>query len=167
MCSPDRSHWAASTLLGDIARAQGMTRVARDAGLSRESLYKALSAERNPGFDTIPKVMNALGLKLHAGVERTWERLVRVNRRRGEIVRAERERGQQPKHGCLSQRRSHRARRYGAAEARTALPACSVHPLACALCAQHRASGGEEISLRASGKPDRSDCPYAASSISS
>jgi probable addiction module antidote protein len=52
--------------LGDIARAKGMTQVARDAGLSRESLYKALSGERNPGFDTILKVMSALGLKLHA-----------------------------------------------------------------------------------------------------
>lgn len=52
--------------LGDIARAQGMTQVARDAGLSRESLYKALSGERAPSFDTVLKVMHALGLKLHA-----------------------------------------------------------------------------------------------------
>ncbi|KIX13652.1 addiction module antidote protein [Dethiosulfatarculus sandiegensis] len=52
--------------LGDIARAKGMTQVARDAGLSRESLYKALSGERNPNFDTILKVIDALGLKLHA-----------------------------------------------------------------------------------------------------
>ncbi|HWR73085.1 MAG TPA: addiction module antidote protein [Nitrospirota bacterium] len=52
--------------LGDIARAKGMAQVARDAGLSRESLYKALSGERSPGFDTILKVMTALGLKLHA-----------------------------------------------------------------------------------------------------
>ncbi len=52
--------------LGDIARAKGMTQVARDAGLSRESLYKALSGERSPGFDTIIKVIDALGLKLHA-----------------------------------------------------------------------------------------------------
>jgi probable addiction module antidote protein len=52
--------------LGDIARAKGMTQVARDAGLSRESLYKALSGERTPGFDTILKVIGALGLKLHA-----------------------------------------------------------------------------------------------------
>jgi len=52
--------------LGDIARARGMSQVARDAGLSRESLYKALSGERSPGFDTILKVMHALGLKLHA-----------------------------------------------------------------------------------------------------
>ena len=52
--------------LGDIARAKGMSQVAHDAGLSRESLYKSLSGDRNPGFDTILKVMGALGLKLHA-----------------------------------------------------------------------------------------------------
>ena len=52
--------------LGDIARAKGMSQVARDAGLSRESLYKALSGERTPNFDTILKVLSALGLKLHA-----------------------------------------------------------------------------------------------------
>jgi probable addiction module antidote protein len=52
--------------LGDIARAKGMSEVARDAGLSRESLYKALSGERSPSFDTILKVVHALGLKLHA-----------------------------------------------------------------------------------------------------
>jgi len=52
--------------LGDIARAKGMTAVARDAGLSRESLYKALSGERTPNFETILKVVGALGIKLHA-----------------------------------------------------------------------------------------------------
>jgi probable addiction module antidote protein len=52
--------------LGDIARAKGMAKVARDAGLSRESLYKALSGDRSPDFDTILKVIGALGLKLHA-----------------------------------------------------------------------------------------------------
>lgn len=52
--------------LGDIARAKGMTQVARDAGLSRESLYKALSGDRSPGFDTVLKVVQALGLRLHA-----------------------------------------------------------------------------------------------------
>lgn len=52
--------------LGDIARAKGMSQIARDTGLSRESLYKALSGERSPGFDTILKVIAALGLKLHA-----------------------------------------------------------------------------------------------------
>jgi probable addiction module antidote protein len=52
--------------LGDIARAKGMAQVARDSGLSRESLYKALSGDRSPSFDTILKVVQALGLKLHA-----------------------------------------------------------------------------------------------------
>ncbi len=52
--------------LGDIARAKGMTQVAKDAGLSRESLYKALSGEREPDFSTILKVSRALGLRLHA-----------------------------------------------------------------------------------------------------
>ena len=52
--------------LGDIARAKGMSQIARDTGLSRESLYKALSGERTPGFDTVLKVTKALGLKLHA-----------------------------------------------------------------------------------------------------
>lgn len=54
--------------LGDIARARGMTQLARDTGLGRESLYKALSGEGNPSFDTILKVMSALGIKLHAEV---------------------------------------------------------------------------------------------------
>ena len=57
--------------LGDIARAKGMAQVARDAGLSRESLYKALSGERNPDFDTILRVVEALGLELHAEPART------------------------------------------------------------------------------------------------
>ncbi|MCC6825712.1 MAG: putative addiction module antidote protein, partial [Acidobacteria bacterium] len=52
--------------LGNIARAKGMTEIAREAGLSRESLYKALSGERTPSFDTILKVISALGLKIHA-----------------------------------------------------------------------------------------------------
>ena len=52
--------------LGDIARAKGMAQIARDTGLSRESLYKALSGQRSPGFDTILKVIEALGLRLHA-----------------------------------------------------------------------------------------------------
>lgn len=52
--------------LGDIARAKGMAQVAKDAGLSRESLYKALSGDRAPSFDTILKVTQALGIKLHA-----------------------------------------------------------------------------------------------------
>lgn len=49
--------------LGDVARAQGMSKVARDSGLSRESLYKALSGERSPDFSTVTKVAKALGLK--------------------------------------------------------------------------------------------------------
>ena len=56
--------------LGDIARAKGMAQVAKDSGLSRESLYKALSGERSPDFDTILKVVEALGLKLHAEAAR-------------------------------------------------------------------------------------------------
>jgi len=52
--------------LGNIARARGMSQVARDTGLARESLYKALSGEGNPEFGTILKVMKALGLRLHA-----------------------------------------------------------------------------------------------------
>jgi len=52
--------------LGDIARAKGMSQVARDAGLSRESLYKALGANGNPSFATILKVARALGVRLHA-----------------------------------------------------------------------------------------------------
>ena len=50
--------------IGDIARAKGMTSVAEDAGLGRESLYKALRAEANPSFKTIAKVAKALGLKI-------------------------------------------------------------------------------------------------------
>lgn len=52
--------------LGDIARAKGMSQIARDTGLGRESLYKALSPEGNPEFATIMKVVGALGLRLHA-----------------------------------------------------------------------------------------------------
>jgi probable addiction module antidote protein len=52
--------------LGDIARAKGMTELARETGLGRESLYKALSPSGNPEFATIMRVIEALGLKLHA-----------------------------------------------------------------------------------------------------
>ena len=52
--------------LGDAARAKGMTKVAAEAGLGRESLYKALSPEGNPEFATVLKVMRALGLRLRA-----------------------------------------------------------------------------------------------------
>ena len=53
--------------LGDIARASGMSAIAREAGLGRESLYKALSPGGNPEFATVLKVVRALGLRLHAG----------------------------------------------------------------------------------------------------
>ncbi len=56
--------------LGDIARAKGMSQIARDTGLGRESLYKALSPEGNPEFGTIMKVVTALGLQLHASPAR-------------------------------------------------------------------------------------------------
>jgi probable addiction module antidote protein len=52
--------------LGDIARAVGMTKVARQTGLSRESLYKSLSEEGNPSFDTILRVARAVGVRFHA-----------------------------------------------------------------------------------------------------
>lgn len=52
--------------LGDIARAKGMSQVARDTGLSRESLYKALSENGNPSFATVLKLARALGMRLHA-----------------------------------------------------------------------------------------------------
>jgi len=55
--------------LGDVARAKGMSEVARATGLGRESLYKALSADGNPEFSTILKVVNSLGLTLHAGTK--------------------------------------------------------------------------------------------------
>ena len=55
-----------ASALGTIARARGMSQLARDTGLGRESLYKALSGEGNPSFSTILKVVNALGLKLSA-----------------------------------------------------------------------------------------------------
>jgi probable addiction module antidote protein len=51
--------------LGDVARAKGMTQIARETGLGRESLYKALSPEGNPEFGTVQKVMRSLGLKIH------------------------------------------------------------------------------------------------------
>lgn len=54
-----------SAALGELARAEGMTRIARKTGLRRESLYKALSTEGNPEFATIMKVVQALGLQLH------------------------------------------------------------------------------------------------------
>ena len=55
--------------LGDIARAKGMTNIAKQSGLGRESLYKALSPEGNPEFATVLKVVNALGLRFHASAD--------------------------------------------------------------------------------------------------
>lgn len=57
--------------LGDVAKAKGMTKVAADAGLGRESLYKALSPDGNPELATVLKVMQALGLRLHASATTT------------------------------------------------------------------------------------------------
>ena len=57
-------------ILGDIARAKGMSQIAREAGLGRESLYKALSTTGNPEFATILKVVRALGLQFHVQATR-------------------------------------------------------------------------------------------------
>jgi probable addiction module antidote protein len=63
---PDADAAFIAKALGDIARAKGMAQVAREAHVSRESLYKALSGERSPDFDTILRVLGALGLRLRA-----------------------------------------------------------------------------------------------------
>ena len=55
--------------LGDVARARGMTQLARDTGLSRESLYNSLSGERAPSSDTLFKVIRAMGFKLSLQVQ--------------------------------------------------------------------------------------------------
>jgi probable addiction module antidote protein len=52
--------------LGDIARARGMTQIAKDAGIGREALYKALRHDASPRFDTVARVCKALGVKLVA-----------------------------------------------------------------------------------------------------
>jgi probable addiction module antidote protein len=57
--------------LGVVARARGMSEVAREAGVSRESLYRALSADGNPEFATVLRVVRALGLRLSATPART------------------------------------------------------------------------------------------------
>lgn len=57
---------ALAQALGTIARARGMTQVAKDAGIGREALYKALRPNASPRFDTINRVLNALGVKLVA-----------------------------------------------------------------------------------------------------
>ncbi len=53
-----------ATALGDIARAKGMTQLAKETGITRDGLYKALSPAGNPSFDTVQKVVKAFGLKL-------------------------------------------------------------------------------------------------------
>ena len=55
--------------LGDVARARGMTQLARDTGLTREALYRALSADGNPEFATVLKVVKGLGLRLSIAAE--------------------------------------------------------------------------------------------------
>jgi probable addiction module antidote protein len=67
--------------LGDIARAKGMTALARKIGMGRESLYKALSSEGNPELGTVLKVVRALGLKLHATTTQHRIRSTRSSRR--------------------------------------------------------------------------------------
>lgn len=62
----DGDHALIDAAMGDIARAKRTTQIARDTCLGRESIYKALSPDGNPEFATILKVINALGLKLHA-----------------------------------------------------------------------------------------------------
>ena len=59
-----------TTALGDIARSRGMTKIASATGLGRESLYKALSPDGNPGFTTVLKVVQALGIRLRPSMAR-------------------------------------------------------------------------------------------------
>lgn len=75
-------------VLGDIARARGMTQLARDTGIGRESLYKALSGEGNPSFATILKVVRALGVRLHAAPLSAPVKQGRASRKKatGELV---------------------------------------------------------------------------------
>jgi len=56
--------------LGDIARARGMTEIARVSGMTREGLYKALRPDAQPRFETVARVCKALGIRLHAEAER-------------------------------------------------------------------------------------------------
>lgn len=64
VCLEDGDPALIASALGDIARAKNMTRLAKEAGISRAGLYKALSAQGNPSFATISKIANALGLKV-------------------------------------------------------------------------------------------------------
>ncbi len=54
------------TAIKDVARARGMTKLAKDTGLGRESLYKALAPGAKPRYETVMKVIRALGVRLHA-----------------------------------------------------------------------------------------------------
>jgi probable addiction module antidote protein len=68
--------------LGNIARASGMSRLAKETGLGSESLYKALSGEGNPSFATILKVTHALGFKLHVqGQGKDMHKITEIARR--------------------------------------------------------------------------------------
>ena len=68
--------------LNDIARARGMTQLARDTGLARESLYKSLSPDGNPEFSTMLKIMRALKIKLHAAPAVARGKLKKASRSR-------------------------------------------------------------------------------------
>jgi probable addiction module antidote protein len=63
--APDDVAFLASAL-GTVARARGMIQLAKDTGLTRQALYKALSKDGNPSWDTVLKVMKALGLRFRA-----------------------------------------------------------------------------------------------------
>ena len=66
----DGNHNVIAGALGDVARSKGMTAVAAKSGLGRESLYKALSRNGNPGLSTVLKVLGALGLRLYPSASR-------------------------------------------------------------------------------------------------
>lgn len=63
--------------IGDVARARGMTSLAKDTGLSRESLYKSLAKEGNPEFATVVKVVKAFGLRLATAAELSKPKVAR------------------------------------------------------------------------------------------
>ncbi len=63
-CQEEDDPALVAAALGDIARARNMTKLAKEAGMTRAGLYKALSAEGNPSFATVSKVAKALGLKI-------------------------------------------------------------------------------------------------------
>ena len=65
----DEDPYLFNVALGDIARAKGITNLSRDIGMTRPGLYKALSIEGNPSFETVRKVMDAFGLKFVVAVK--------------------------------------------------------------------------------------------------